>query len=103
MHVDHIDPGGADTLDNLCLACGNCNLSKAQATTSIDPETGYQVQLFNPRTDVWNDHFEWMPDGIILKGRTSVGRATIERLKINQQRVVDARTLWVFAGLHPPK
>jgi hypothetical protein len=103
MQVDHIDPDGDDTLDNLCLACGNCNLSKARATSAPDPQTGAVVQLFNPRTQIWAEHFEWTPDGTRLNGLTPTGRATIERLKINQDRVVDARVLWVFAGVHPPK
>lgn len=103
MHVDHIDPYGDSTLDNLCLACGNCNLSKARATSASDPETGEVVLLFNPRRQSWSEHFEWTPDGTRLKGLTPVGRVTIERLKINQDRVVDARVLWVFAGVHPPK
>jgi len=60
------------------------------------------VLLFNPRTQMWSEHFKWMPNGTILRGLTPTGRATIERLKINQDRVVDARTRWVFAGLHPP-
>lgn len=102
MHVDHIDPDGADEPDNLCLACGNCNLSKARATAAPDPETGEIVALFNPRKQLWAEHFQWIAEGTRLIGRTSVGRATIERLKINQARVVDARAFWVRLGLHPP-
>ncbi|MBK8024961.1 MAG: HNH endonuclease [Chloroflexi bacterium] len=103
MHVDHIDPEGDDALDNLCLACGNCNLSKAKATSAADPETQRTVPLFNPRTQVWSEHFEWTLGGTVLHGLTSVGRATVERLRINQDRVVSARSLWVFAGVHPPR
>ena len=103
MHVDHIDPFGDDTLDNLCLECGNCNMSKAQATLGYDPQTNELVALFHPRTQAWKDHFVWIPNATVLNGITSVGRATIERLKINQDRVVDARVLWVFSGVHPPK
>ncbi len=102
MHVDHIDPYGEDILENLCLSCGNCNLSKARATTAIDPETNKPVLLFNPRSDTWSDHFEWIQQGTILRGLTPSGRATIVRLKINQERVVNAHALWVFSGLHPP-
>lgn len=93
MHVDHIDPDGGDVLDNLCLACGNCNLSKARATSAVDPVTGQTVLLFNPRNQAWSTHFEWNGDGTRLNGLTSTGRATVERLKINQIRVVDARVL----------
>ena len=102
MHVDHIDPAGGDVLDNLCLACGNCNLSKAQAIAAVDPETQQTVPLFNPRTQVWHEHFEWLPGATHLQGLTATGRATIERLKINQTRVVEARAFWAFSGLHPP-
>ena len=58
MHVEHIDPLGGDHPNNLCLACASCNLSNAQATTALDPETGIEVQLFNPRQQRWLEHFE---------------------------------------------
>ena len=49
MHVEHIHPENGDDPENLCLSCPNCNLSKATATTAVDPETGQEVPLFNPR------------------------------------------------------
>lgn len=103
MHTEHIDPFGGDILDNLCLACSNCNLSKARATSAIDPETKEVVNLFNPRTQNWHEHFEWIDDGLILKGITSTGRATIQRFKMNQPRVLIARRRWIMGGFHPPK
>lgn len=103
MHVDHIDPDGDDSLDNLCLSCANCNMSKGRVTSAVDPETGENTPLFNPRTQDWAEHFEWMPDGIVLRGRTPAGRATIGRLKINRDRMLGTRANWVFFGLHPPK
>ena len=86
MHVEHIDPNGENISDNLCLSCPNCNLSKATSISAIDPLTEERVPLFNPR----------------LQGRTSIGRATVERLKMNQQHVVRARRNWIRAGNHPP-
>ena len=59
MQVDHIDPNGDDVMENLCLSCWNCNSSKHKATLVIDPETEARVPLFNPRTQVWSEHFEW--------------------------------------------
>src|SRR5210317_1988985 len=59
MHVEHINPAGGDHPDNLCLACPNCNLSKAAATSAEDPNTGEGVPLFNPRLQIWGEHFEW--------------------------------------------
>ena len=37
-----------------------------------------------------------------ISGITSVGRATIEALQMNNEYVVEARRFWVFAGWHPP-
>ncbi|GIK64405.1 MAG: HNH endonuclease [Chloroflexota bacterium] len=102
MHVEHIDPTGSDEPDNLCLSCATCNLSKAKAVTGFDPDTGETVELFNPRLQQWSEHFVWIEHGLRLKGLTPVGRATIERLKINLERVVNARHYWIKAGGHPP-
>jgi hypothetical protein len=102
MHVEHIDPQRGDHPDNLCLSCSSCNLSKAEATTSHDPETGETVRLFNPRFQRWADHFAWNDDGTHLLGKTSVARATIARLRMNRERVITARQVWVKAGEHPP-
>lgn len=103
MHVEHIHPSGGDSPDNLCLSCSNCNLSKAKAVTGTDPETGVTVPLFNPRTQRWNEHFVWVENGLSLEGRTPTGRATVIRLKMNQERILIARRRWIQGGFHPPK
>jgi hypothetical protein len=102
MQVDHIDPKGGDRLDNLCLACWNCNTSKQTATEASDPDTSVITPLYNPRTQIWSEHFEWIDAGLRLKGLTAIGRATIERLKMNRSMMVVARKRWIDAGHHPP-
>lgn len=102
MHTEHIDPDGSDHPDNLCLSCANCNSSKAKAVTARDPETGEIVALFNPRQQKWSEHFIWIDQGVRVRGLTPVGRATIERLRMNMDRIVNARAVWVRAGVHPP-
>lgn len=102
MHVEHIEPNKDNSLDNLCLACANCNLSKAQATTGIDPQTDEISTLFHPRKQIWSEHFQWIDGGLRLMGLTSVGRATVVRLKINMDRVINARAFWIAIGVHPP-
>ena len=89
-------------LDNLCLSCANCNMSKARATSAIDPETNETVPLYNPRKQAWAEHFEWTLEGAVLHGQTPSGRATIQRLQINRDRMIGARANWVRYGLHPP-
>jgi hypothetical protein len=103
MQSDHIDPGGDDVLENLCLSCWNCNSSKHKATVVTDPETAASVSLFNPRTQVWPEHFVWMYDGTQVRGLSPIGRATVIRLKMNRPAIVVARRRWAEAGYHPPK
>lgn len=103
MHVEHIVPGSSNALAGLCLSCPSCNLSKAKATSALDPETGEEVALFNPRQQVWANHFEWTENGAVVRGLTPTGRATASRLKMNQLRIVEARAIWVMAKVHPPK
>lgn len=102
MHIEHIIPQGDNNADNLCLSCSSCNLSKAKAVEALDPETQSIVPLFNPRNQIWSEHFEWIDKGAKLQGKTAIGRATIIRLKINQDRVVRARINWIAAKNHPP-
>ncbi len=102
MHIEHIDPAGGDTLDNLCLSCANCNLIKGKATTGIDPVTRREVPLFNPRKQLWAEHFAWLGGGLYLRGRTAIGRASVSRLKMNLERVLIARSRWIAGGFHPP-
>jgi len=103
MEVEHIDPNGGDVSNNLCLSCGNCNRSKGIATRGIAPETRVEVPLFNPRTQRWVEHFAWTENGTVIAGITDVGRATINRLKMNRDIVRVARTRWVISGYHPPQ
>jgi len=60
FHIEHITPraaGGSDAADNLALACPSCNLGKSDRVRVPDPSTAEAVPLFNPRTDLWADHF----------------------------------------------
>jgi HNH endonuclease len=106
MEVDHIAPqsaGGTTDLDNLCLACVGCNGFKLAHETGIDPNTGEEALLFHPRSQRWDEHFAWSADGVQIMGLTPVGRSTVARLRMNRERMIDARRLWVQAGWHPPR
>jgi 5-methylcytosine-specific restriction endonuclease McrA len=93
LHVEHIIPrihGGNDDVDNLALACIDCNLHKGTNLTGIDPETNEITQLFHPRRQAWEDHFDW--NGIYLTGKTAAGRTTIRVLNINSEDQVALRS-----------
>ncbi|MCG6138720.1 MAG: HNH endonuclease [Nostoc sp. LLA-1] len=105
MTHDHIQPrskGGETTFENLCLACRSCNEFKADSTTGIDPLSGETTPLFNPRTQRWSDHFTWSSDATKVEGLTTIGRATIVCLRMNNPVIVVARRRWTVSGWHPP-
>jgi len=104
FHLEHIVPAaerGSDDLDNRALACAACNLAKSDRTTGIDPETRQRLDLYNPRTDAWDEHFRWQGDPPAIVGRTPEGRATIVALDLNAELRLAARRLWFDAGLLP--
>jgi len=86
LHIEHIVPrahGGTDDLDNLASACIDCNLHKGPNLTGIDPVTNQVTNLFHPRHQQWEDHFEWR--GIHLVGKTAVGRTIVRVLHVNSE------------------
>lgn len=106
MEVDHLLPhslGGATVEDNLWLACSLCNDHKGNRLLAIDPVSGKQVRLFNPRHQNWAEHFSWAEGATRIDGITPVGRATVAALHLNRPSLVLARRLWVAAGWHPPE
>lgn len=106
MHIEHIIPlasGGETIEDNLWLACPLCNGHKATKRNNPDPDTQETVPLFNPRYQMWSEHFRWDADGIKIIGITSIGRATIAALDLNNEYLTRARRRWVLAGWHPPR
>jgi hypothetical protein len=69
------------TTADLALACYHRNAHKGPNLSAIDPESGELVRLFHPRQARWDEHFE--RNGVLIVGRTAVGRATVGLLKMN--------------------
>src|SRR3982751_2205794 len=92
FHVDYVVPrvaGGPTTLDNLALACVSCSLRKWAKQTAIDPDTGEELPLFNPRTDAWAPRFQWDPERVLPL--TPTGRATVAALAMNRPLILAIR------------
>jgi HNH endonuclease len=91
--IDHIiaeKHGGLTREENLALSCTICNKHKGSDIASIDNETGEIVLLFNPRNDIWSEHFE-SENGYFI-GLTPKARATIRLLQLNNlSRVTERR------------
>jgi hypothetical protein len=98
FEVEHIRPlahGGTDDEANLALACRACNVIKYTAMAAHDPVSRQLVRLFNPRIDVWTEHFGVDLDSARIIGLTDMGRATVSRLRMNARKHVEARWVWI--------
>jgi hypothetical protein len=103
FHIDHVVPrasGGPTTEDNLALACVSCSLRKWAKETAVDPESGDEVRLFNPRQMAWADHFRW--DGERVVPLTPTGRATAAAVAMNRPIILAIRQEEAARGRHPP-
>jgi hypothetical protein len=104
FEVDHIIPlskNGLDKPQNWALSCRICNLRKLDYTDGFDPVRQQMVRLFNPRLDVWNEHFIAQRElPFRLEGQTPIGRATVERLEMNSSLQLRARELWIVLGIY---
>lgn len=92
LHIEHILPkkhGGTDSLENLALACIDCNLHKGCNIAGLDPETGALIELFHPRQHLWSSHFEWQ--GQVIVGKTPIGRTTAQVLQLNSEDRLELR------------
>lgn len=106
LSIEHLTPvtaGGPTTRENLWMACRPCNEYKSDRTQAVDPDTGEVVPLFNPRIQLWSEHFAWSAGGVEIVGLTPTGRATAFALHLNRPMLVRARRRWVALGVHPPK
>ncbi len=98
--IDHIIPlkhrGDSDVV-NLALACFDCNNAKSSDVASYDEDTNQLTPLYNPRTQIWAEHFV-MENGII-KGKTAIGRVTVLTLNMNSVDQIATRNDLNQAGV----
>ena len=97
---DHIVPlqhGGETVLENLALACMRCNRYKGPNVGSFDPQTGVLTPFFNPRTQIWDEHFQM--DGALIIPLTAEARVTIRILRLNDAERVQERLNLLQSGL----
>jgi hypothetical protein len=87
-------------MDNRALACVSCSLRKWAKRAAIDPDTGNDVPLLNPRTQGWADHFRW--NGELIVPLSPTGRATATALAMNRPIIIAIRQEEAARGRHPP-
>lgn len=104
--IDHIVPESLDGTSefwNLAYACFLCNRLKSNKLKVFDILTGKWIPLFNPRNDIWNEHFAWNEDATQIIGISIIGRCTVKELKLNREKLVEYRQCIIPFGTHPPQ
>ena len=100
FQIDHViaEKHGGETIpENLALACPHCNLYKGPNIAGVDAVSGRLVRLFQPRIDLWRNHFQF--DGPLLLDRTPIGRITIQVLAMNADDLLLFRLTLLAEGL----
>lgn len=102
--IDHIIPlqhGGETNEKNLALACLRCNRYKGPNIGSYDPQTGNLVPFFNPREQIWSDHFELK--GANIHPLTAEARVTEKILRLNESDRIEERQKLIALGVYKLK
>ena len=100
FEIDHIiarKHGGPTVASNLANACWYCNGFKGSDISGLDPKTRKLTRLFHPRRHKWGHHFRY--DGLLLIGRTAIGRTTIRVPRINRDEAIALRESLIAEGL----
>jgi hypothetical protein len=101
FHINHIIPrskAGLTIIDNLALQCPYCSLHKTDKLTGADPVNGELNSLFHPLQQIWSEHFAIDIEGV-CHGKTSIGRSTVQALRMNDPLPRVARVVQIRIGL----
>ena len=102
FEVDHIisrKHGGGNEFGNLAFACPHCNQYKGSDLTTFLDAYDDIVSLFNPRKDIWSEHFS-VSEGEIIP-LTRIGAATVKLLQFNGPERLLHRQILMRSGHYP--
>ncbi len=92
-HIISLKHRGQTEFENLALACQPCNRNKGNDLGSISETSNELVRFFNPRTDVWSEHFRVNADSEI-EPLTQIGEVTAFIFGFNEpERITERRGL----------
>ena len=97
---DAVRRGGRTRRVNVALACLHCNAHKWAYSDGEDPVPGERVAPFNPRTQRWEEHFQWsVHRSFAIVGISTHGRTTVVRLQMSHPNLVSIRCLLAALGI----
>ncbi len=98
--IDHIistKHGGINHINNLALAFSLCNRSKGTDLGSL--YEGHLIRFYNPRIDIWAEHFRL--DDAFIQPLTPIGEVTVKIFGINTVDRIIERQIYIEAGKYP--
>ena len=98
-HIIAVKHGGQTLSENLALSCLPCNRHKGSDFATLDPNNGEIIRLFNPRLQVWDEHFTLKNAEII--GITDIDQATSRLLMFNTSSRMRSRKSLIDQNLYP--
>ena len=98
-HIISIKHGGVTVESNLAYACMICNRQKGSDLGSIDWHTGQLVRFYDPRKDLWTEHF--MLEGARIKPLTLIGEVTSRIFDFNSDERLLERQELISLGRYP--
>jgi len=98
-HIIAVKHGGEPIAENLALSCLSCNRHKGSDFATIDQFTKKIVPLFNPRRQVWDEHFYF--EGARIEGKTQIGQGTARLLQFNVPNRVLQRQVLISQKQYP--
>ncbi len=98
-HIISLKHKGKTESENLAYSCQPCNRNKGSDLGSIAEKTGTLIRFFNPRIDLWSDHF-------ILKQAkisplTEIGEVTEQIFEFNETERIHERKGLIEIGHYP--
>ena len=90
-HIIALKHGGSSEIDNLALACTECNFYKGTDLSTVLLPDKELIRLFNPREHIWEAHF--FIEEYVFYPKSKIGEATIKILKMYDIDAINYRKL----------
>ncbi|RYZ86892.1 MAG: HNH endonuclease [Proteobacteria bacterium] len=82
-HIIGVKHNGPTSNSNLAYACFNCNRNKGSDIASIDWDSNEIIRFYNPRSDIWAEHFRF--EGFHIVATTQIGKVTATIFRFNDR------------------
>lgn len=97
-HIRSLKHAGPTVLSNLAYCCPDCNRYKGSDLGSYLGNETTLTRFFNPRKDVWEEHFSVEESAI--QGKTPEGKVTALIFQFNTPQRIIYREALMDSGLY---